>query len=112
MDAATLNVGLRIAMEWGEDWLQPIQERVGTRFPKLDEATLDECNEICQAGMRTGNELAVECMRGIGLSDKLSREKGHEIQSRFSSEMRAQFPWIDDDNLGRLYSQGCYYAMK
>ena len=67
MDAATLNVGLNIAMEWGEDWLQPIQERLRAQFPKLDVATLDECNEICQAAMRTGYELASECMIGIGL---------------------------------------------
>ena len=112
MDAATLNVGLNIAMEWGEDWLQPIQERLRARFPKLDVAAFDECNEICQAAMRTGYELASECMIGIGLSDNLSEEKNREIKNQFTDDIRARFAWIDDDNAGRLYSQGCYYAMK
>jgi hypothetical protein len=33
MNDDILNAGLHLAMEWGEDWLTPIQERLGSSYP-------------------------------------------------------------------------------
>ena len=35
MNTTILNEGLSLAMEWGEQWLCPIQERLATAHPEL-----------------------------------------------------------------------------
>jgi hypothetical protein len=54
--------------------------------------------------------------RGHGLvSELMQRERlapGDELWRRFRAVSSLRDPWISDDNLGHLYSQGCYYAMK
>ena len=42
-----LNYGLDFAMQWGENWMQPIQERLSTKFPDLSSEDLDKYNDIC-----------------------------------------------------------------
>ena len=39
----TLNVSLNLALEWGENWLDPIQERLIKEIPTL---TLNEANDL------------------------------------------------------------------
>lgn len=102
MDDATLNVGFHLAMEWGEDWLMPIQPRLKKLRPELSQKQLNECNKICQEAMRRGHELVIQYI-------------GPTLDSDFegwSSEMQEVYSWISDENLSRCFSQGCYYAMK
>ena len=98
-----MNEGLDLALEWGEHFLQPIQERLAARHPYLDQASLDEINDACQAAMRIGKEL----VHGLA-----AKSGGGTNQEEFSRRMRAQIPWISRENLSRLYNQGMYFAWK
>jgi len=105
MDTQTLNVGLAMAMEFGQNWLRPIQERLQARYSHLSEAELDEYNEQCRAAMNFGHSRLRECWRA---SDK-KKDVAFQL---FRKCVLAAYPWVSADNLGHLFSQGCYYAWK
>ena len=114
LDPEILNIGLELAMEWGEYWLQPIQKRLSLQFPSLSPAELSAYNKACQKAMNTGHNMARDAMRGFGLSSGSDKDEKRQKEeyAKFDSEYRKLFPWVTDKNLGRVYSQGCYYAMK
>ncbi len=117
-----LNTGLKLAMEFGENWLQPIQDRLSKEYPELTRKELNEYNQICQHVMKFGHTLAVEAKTGNRINnpifekDKKDQEKAElEFKKRrneFPSKVREKYEWVDDENLSKLFSQGCYYAMK
>lgn len=100
---ALLNQGLDLAMEWGSDWLKPIQERLAQRQPTLTAAERDEINAICQAAMRYGHQTVYALAEANG--NNARRED-------FDAAMHSRYPWVDADNRARLFSQGMYYAWK
>ena len=98
-----LNDGLEMAMDWGESWLAPIQDRLRQRHPQLDPAQLDELNAACQAAMKFGHATAYE----------LAHEGGPQVAPEaFAARVRAEHPWISADNVERLQRQSLYYAWK
>jgi hypothetical protein len=98
-----LNEGLSLAMEWGENWLKPIQERLALRRPALSQSELDEINAICQAAMKFGHDSVYDLALKSGSKTKLED---------FEPVMRARYPWANSENLSHLFSQGMYYAWK
>lgn len=105
MDEGLLNAGLKLAMEFGEDWLAPIQSRLAKLHPELTPAELDEYDAACRKAMNFGHEQVADCLRQAAGSQA-------EARRRFEDLVRSQFDWIDDANLAHLFSQGCYYAWK
>lgn len=102
-DIEIRNVGLDLAMEWGENWLCPIQDRLSSKYPDLDKEALDRYDRLCRAVMNEGHGLVWD-MAEAGL-DRVSNDE-------WKRQIKASFPWIDDSNLSRLFSQGMYYAWK
>ena len=100
-----LNVGLDLAMEFGEDWLQPIQTRLTILFPALSRDELDAYNELCRKAMFFGHDQVVRSIQE-GPSDQAGQFQN------FRAAVLAEYPWVADGNLRRLFSQGYYYAMK
>jgi hypothetical protein len=98
-----LNEGLHLAMEWGEDWLKPIQKRLAALYPALSKGELDEINAICQEAMRFGHGVVCDITSKSGMETK---------PEDFESAMIARYPWVNSKNLSRLFSQGMYYTMK
>ena len=98
-----LNTGLNLAMEWGKDWLKPIQSRLVIHYPQLSPDELDRYNTLCQEAMKFGHDLIYSLH---------NQHTTSEIQSYFRSQLKEKYPWVSDENLGRLFSQGMYYAMK
>src|SRR5690349_17238886 len=98
-----LNVGLRLAMEFGEHWLQPIQPRLSKRYPDLSTDELEEYNRICQGAMRLGHDYIY----------KFAEENRTEPSADdFKTAISSRYPWVNRANLSRLRSQGHYYAWK
>lgn len=98
-----LNDGLALAMDWGDQWLAPIQERLARQHPTLEPHELDELNDACQAAMRFGHETAY----------RLVAPGGTELDaSAFAVAVRERFPWIDAANGERLLRQSLYYLWK
>lgn len=105
MDARILNAGLQLAMAWGAAWLQPIQARLHAQFPRLTPAELDSYDETCRAAMAFGHEQVLVTLEAA------QRDEAEALRL-FNQTLHEKYPWIDDDNRTRLYSQGCYYAWK
>lgn len=115
MNDAILNQGLKLALAWGVDWLQPIQERLAALHPELSKEELEDYNNICREAMFAGFKL-VET--GFTEESATVRRKNQSdssdavVNSAFKAQMLKQYPWVNDDNLSRLFSQGMYYKMK
>jgi hypothetical protein len=105
-DPRILNVGLDLAMAWGDDWLSPIQDRLARAQPELSRDDLDRYDEECRAAMDRGHSLVYD------LSVRHELQPGDELWELFRTQALRQDAWISDDNLRHLYSQGCYYAAK
>ena len=101
-----LNHGLNLSMEFGENWLKPINDRLSDTYPELSKSELMYCDKLC----RKINEYAHDFIGNNPVKN------GNEISfmesSKFKNVMKAKYSWIDDINLQRLYSQSCYYAWK
>jgi hypothetical protein len=105
MNDTILNEGLAMAMEWGEQWLRPIQERLGTTHPELSAGELDRYDAACRAAMSRAHSLVAECWRQGEHDEKI-------VVARFTEAMMKSYPWMLDDNLGHAWSQGMYYAWR
>lgn len=106
MTAKILNDGLELSMEFGENWLADIDERLSLLYPELNATDLLKCNQLC----RQVGEMAHEYIRKNPIRDGASiRFIAFED---FEAFMKERFKWINSDNLSRLYSQSCYYAWK
>ena len=104
LDPLVLDAGLLLAMEWGEQWLMPIQSRLALLYPTLEALELELYNEACGSAMRFGHALVMELMRRT--------RDDRELEELFMREFRDAFPWASDASMRRLYSQGRYYAWK
>lgn len=100
---ALLNEGLGLAMDWGENWLAPIQERLLQRHPRLQRSELDELNATCQQAMSFGHHTVHAMVRDQGAN------VGHDV---FAPLLLAMHPWVSAENSARLFSQSLYYASK
>ncbi len=105
MTPEILNAGLNLAMEFGENWLMPIQNRLGALYPELGPGELDQYNALCQEAMRFGHEQTRLAWRHSGGSQAVAYQK-------FSHDLRQRYAWVSEDNLSRLFSQGSYSAWK
>ncbi len=103
MREIVLNDGLDLAMAFGTNWLMPIQARLAKKHPLLSESELDEYNKICQEAMKFGHQ---KSSKVFGVKDPKTR------MSNFWEQYNNKYPWVNEENVLRLYSQGMYYSMK
>lgn len=103
LDRGILNIGLDLAMAWGEFWLQPIQGRLSATCPQLSPQQLDDYNTVCHDAMVYGQRLVYT----------LVERAGPDISTEgWRRDVLARFPWVNEENLTRMFSQGMYYTMK
>jgi hypothetical protein len=100
---ALLNEGLELAMDWGENWLAPIQPRMAQRHPHLERRELDELDAAVQEAMKFGHDTAYALVRAAGQGVP---------QAEFNPLVMSKYPWLDSENAARLFSQSIYYASK
>jgi len=105
LDSSILNVGLDLAMEFGKNWLKPIQSRLAERYPTLATKDLDAYDTDCRACMTYANDLIVRCWR----ETKGSQDESFRL---FQERVLGRYAWVSAPNLARLFSQSCYYAWK
>jgi hypothetical protein len=96
-----LNTSLSLALEWGEDWLKPIQKRLAQIYPELSATELDTYNVTCRKIMDDSFEAVYE----LPSLDRI-------LYKQWEKKILALYPWISEKNLSHLFSQGCYYAVK
>lgn len=102
-----LNVGLKLAMEFGPDFLKPINERLKHNFPELTDLELEMCNKFSYETANFGHDLVYRSWEGIH-----DPEIYRKLNADFKSQIKSKFEWMSEDNINRLFSQSCYFASK
>jgi len=105
-----LNRGLEFALEFGPNWLQPIQSRLSEKFPDLKTEELNNYDSICRTAMKDGHEFIYKKLETAADEKKKIKEK--EVSDELQLFLRKKYPWVDSANLKRIVSQGFYYAWK
>lgn len=95
-----LNIALELKTAWGENFNQPIDERILHKCPTLTSAEINELDKIAAAAESFIYNLAEQELEG-------------EIsESEITVKARLEFYWINNANLFRLKNVGMYYARK
>ncbi len=97
------NSGLSLAMEWGENWLESIQDRLSKAYPNLSVEELNQYNASCRAAMKFGHETVYNMAEKYGKETK---------QEEFEVIFLQRYPLANKKNASHLFSQGMYYAWK
>ncbi len=97
------NEGLGLAMDWGEQWLSPVQGRLREHHPSLTGVELDGIDDDCRGAMRLGHET----VHGFGRDGRPAL-----LPESLAPLLRAKYLWISDENVLRLFQQSLYYATK
>jgi hypothetical protein len=105
-----LNGGLEFALEFGPNWLQPIQSRLSKKFPDLQTDELDKYGTICRTAMKDGHDFIYKTLETA--ADEKRKIKEKDVSDKLKLFLHAKYPWIDSENLKRILSQGYYYAWK
>jgi hypothetical protein len=103
LDPKILNAGLDLAMEWGPDFMQPIQPRLAKLYPRLSAEELDAYEAACRPAMAWGHTTVASFWHAAGGKERAA-------QHAYELAARGRYPWISTKNLTRLYAQGRYYA--
>lgn len=98
MNADIRNAALRLSLEWGENFMAPIQARLRETFPEL---TPDQADEL-EKSSRQIQSFA------FALYEELYFER--MTRPDVEAQIKAKFPFLNDENMTRLYNQGMYYA--
>lgn len=114
-----LNDGLYMAMEFGENWLMPIQDRLSKKYPHLPKETLDRYNSTYRAIMSSSNEFilkkleeAYQSKRELSPHEFLSQLDKKNLIANLVSFLHQNYGWINQENISSLYSQAMYYSFK
>lgn len=93
-------------MEFGENWLKPINERLNKKYPQLLPIELEKYNKLCKEVNRFANNFIYN--NPVKNNEELTFLPFDE----FKKVIQKKYDRINEKNLKRLYSQSCYYAWK
>lgn len=94
-------VAMQLSLDWGKDWLQPINVRIREKYPRLTEEQAQELNRMCKEIQRfCWDDLCYKELDGIVTTDQMRKI------------MQEKYPILDEKNPSRLISQGMYYVRK
>ena len=99
-DAEILNVALALSLEWGENWLAPINARIMAIYPTLSAEDAQKLDLWCKEVSNFAYALVEK-----DYPQNIAGEVGDAMQ-----RVAHKYPQIEADNLARLYNQGMYYA--
>jgi hypothetical protein len=109
-DQEILNSALSFALEFGENWLKPIQERLLAKYHFLSAKELNQYDRLCAALMEESNKYVYQQL------DKAAKNNHSMLRTELKEELHKflskDYSWINEENLSHIFSQGCYYAYK
>ena len=95
-----MNHALALATEWGENFRQPINERMHLKYPDLTDDEIDRLKKIADE--------AESCILSLA-DDELA---GKINESNIVPMAQEKHPWVDEDQLYRIKNIGMYWARK
>ena len=101
-----LNIALDMSMEFGENWLKPINDRLHKKYPEISSEDLEAINSICKEVNKFANDYVYKS------GSVINKEISFVDFKKFKVDILLKYIWISESNLSHLYSQSYYYAMK
>ncbi|VUD69399.1 hypothetical protein TDB9533_04766 [Thalassocella blandensis] len=98
-------------MEFGENWLKPIDDRIKKEYPMISSQRLAELSEIINDTRDYGLKLVLECIEGSESQDE-AFEKLENGRENIFQLIRERVPGISEENVNKVYSQSIYYSRK
>ncbi|MEH0154115.1 hypothetical protein V6R21_08185 [Limibacter armeniacum] len=105
-----LNKGYKMSLEFGGNWLKPINERLGKKYPKLSSNELDEFSAICERLRAEAINFINKYLEAKAEGNQQIVEK--ELQIAFTNWALEYYPWLSKSNIKGTVSQGLYFAWK
>lgn len=100
---AILNAALAMELEWGDPRENPRDARLKRLYPGLSNSRVTEIFLLCS---KVG-------MFGTGATYHLIMDETRDPSSALVGEIvRVQYPWVNDENISRMYSTGAYSAAR
>lgn len=98
IDPEIANRILDLAQDWGEDFMQPTQPRSASLYPNLSDAERAEYDRLARDVIRTAHDVLYR-----------NPDAGEWAMAR---AVRKEHAWVSDENMGRLFTQGKWFANK
>lgn len=99
-EATIFNAALELSLEWGENFHKPIQERLRAAYPSVTQEEADDLDKVCrEAQYYAFGQIEQAYTKQISDADA-------------STNILARYPLLDQQSMGRLWSQGQYYAWR
>lgn len=105
-----LNSGVLLAMKFGKDWLQPIQERLGRKYKFLSIAELDSYNAICKEVMDSSHRFVYDTLANCEKANTTITNK--DLKESHRHYLSTKYSWLTKSSIKYLLNQGMYYARK
>lgn len=86
------NYRLSMSMEFGENWLKPINERLSKKYPKLLLVELEKYNKLCNEVNTYANDFI------YNNPVKNNKEVTFIPFKDFKQEILKKYTWINDEN--------------
>ncbi len=101
LDAVVLNECLGFALQWGNELGQATRRQLALLHPRLADDALAAYDSLSRKAMLHGHRMFYTHAGPEGAD-----------RDNWVNAMHADYAWISDDNLGRIYSQGSYFAWR
>jgi hypothetical protein len=88
VDPALANQAPELAMEWGEQWLMPTQERLGALYPELSQRELDAYDKLARKLMREAQAAVAE------VAQEHDGDGNPVLQARLCAASTGQRRWL------------------
>jgi hypothetical protein len=98
------NLALAVVLQWGPAARVPALERLRAFAAQRPDAELQAALDAASGAQRIGNDYLWDHSEGAG--DHVSMAPFADMAA---AVIRAH-PWVDEENMGHLYSQACYYV--
>ena len=95
-----LNVAMNLTLEWGKNWLSPVDDRLKGFFPNIGD---DKAKRIDTYIKETRNDI-------FNIIEQYYLKELSDTQMKL--KIKDKYPFMNNDNYTRLLSQGMYYAWK
>ncbi len=105
MDDLVRNEALRISIEWGPRRSIPYETRLANSRPELAQSQIEELRTLCAQVESEAWGTVVQHFKANGMNDAAAIDA-------WTTALRAKWPWLNQNNLASLWTQGCYYAWK
>ncbi len=92
-----LNRALDLSLEWGENWMKPINERIRAAYPELTEADSQTLNSWCAEASKFAHA-KVEKWYALEVEDKAAKAM---------ETTRQKYPQINEHNLSHCMIRAC-----